>query len=55
LDGVGEFNVKILDVRADADNNAAYVVSGVVGAIAAKTEDTFPQSPVRRDSEEALA
>jgi hypothetical protein len=55
LDGVGEFDVKVLDVRANANNNTAYVVGDVVGAIAAETEDALPQSPVRMDSEEAFA
>jgi hypothetical protein len=55
LDGVGEFDVKIFDIRANANNNTAYVVGKVVGAIAAEVEDALPQSPVRRDSEEAFA
>jgi hypothetical protein len=55
LDGVREFDVKILDVRANANNNTAYVVGDVVGAITAKTEDMLPQSPIRMDSKEAFA
>ena len=55
LDGVGEFDVKVLDVRANANNNTAYVVGDVVGAIAAEAENAFPQSPIGRDSEEAFA
>jgi hypothetical protein len=55
LDGVGEFDVKVFDIRANANNNTAYVVGDVVGAIAAEAEDALPQSPIRMDSEEALA
>ena len=54
LDGVGEFDVKVLDVRANANNNTTYVVSDVVGAIAAEAKDALPQSPVWLDSEEAF-
>lgn len=55
LDGVEEFDVKIFDIRANANNNTTYVVGDVVGAIAAEAEDALPQSPIRMDSEEALA
>ena len=55
MDGVGEFNVKILDIRADANNNTAYVVGNVVGAITAEVEDALPQSPIGMDSKKALA
>ena len=54
LDGVGEFDVEIFDVRTNTDNNAANVVGDVVGAITAEAEDTLPQSPIRLDPEEAL-
>ena len=33
----------------------AYVVGDVVGAITAEAEDALPQSPIRLESEEALA
>ena len=55
LDGVGEFDVKTLDIRADANNNTAYVVGNVVGAITAEVEDAHPQSPVGMDSKERFA
>ena len=55
LDGVGEFDVKVLDIRANANNNTTNVVGNVVGAIAAKAENALPQSPIRLDPEEALA
>jgi hypothetical protein len=29
LDGVSEFDVKIIDIRADTDNNATYIVGDV--------------------------
>ena len=55
MDGVGGFNVKILDIRADANNNTAYVVGNIVGAITAEAEDALPQSPIGMDSKKALA
>jgi hypothetical protein len=55
LDGVGEFDVEVFDIRADANNNTTYVVGDVVGAIAAEAEYALPQSPIRLDPEEALA
>jgi hypothetical protein len=54
LDRVGEFDVEILDIWANANDNAAYVVGDVVGAIAAEAEDALPQSPIRMYSEEAF-
>ena len=55
LDGVGEFDVEIFDVRADANNNTAYVVGNIVGAITAEDEDALPHRPISLGSEEALA
>jgi hypothetical protein len=55
LDGVGEFDVEIFDIRTDANNNTTYVVGNVVGAIAAEAENALPQSPIRLGPEEALA
>jgi hypothetical protein len=55
LDRIRKFDVEVINVSSDTDNNAAYVISGVVGAIAAEAENAFPQSPVRRDSKEAFA
>ena len=55
LDRVRKFDVKIIDVGSDTDNNTAYVVGGVVSAIAAKAENALPKSPIRSDSKEAFA
>ena len=55
LDRIRKLDVEIINVSSDTDNNAAYVIGGVVGAIAAEAENAFPQSPIRRDSEEAFA
>lgn len=52
MDGVGEFDV---DVRADTDNNTTYVVGDIVGAVAAKVENAFPQGPIWFGPEKALA
>ena len=54
LDGVGEFDVEVLAVRTNTDNNAADVIGDAVGAITADAENALPQSPIRLDSEEAL-
>jgi hypothetical protein len=54
LDEVGEFDVKIINVRTDTDNNATYIISDVVGAIAADAENMFPQGPIWMGPEETL-
>jgi hypothetical protein len=54
LDGVGELDVEVLDIRANANDNAAYVVGDVVMAIAAAVKYALPQSPIGMDSKEAL-
>jgi hypothetical protein len=55
LDRIRKFDVEIVDISTNTDNNATYVISDVVGAIAAEAENAFPQSPIGRDSEEAFA
>ena len=55
MDGVREFDVEILDVRAHTDNNTTYVIGDIVGAVAAKVENAFPQGPIWLDPEKALA
>jgi hypothetical protein len=55
LDRIRKFDVEIINVSSDTNNNTTYVISGVVRAIAAEAENAFPQSPIRRDSKEAFA
>jgi hypothetical protein len=55
LDGIREFDVEVIDVRANTDNDATNIIGDAVGAIAAEAEDAFPQSPIRLDSKEAFA
>jgi hypothetical protein len=54
LDGVGEFDIEILDISTDTDNNTTYVIGNVVGAVVVKAENTLPHSPVRLGPEEAF-
>jgi hypothetical protein len=42
LDRIRKFDVEVIDISSDTDNNAAYVIGGVVGAIAAEAENAFP-------------
>jgi hypothetical protein len=42
LDGVGEFNVKIIYVEMDADANATYIVDDVPRVVAPEIENAFP-------------
>jgi hypothetical protein len=55
LDRVRKFDVEIVDISTNTDYNATYVISDVVGAIAAEAENSFPKNPIRSDSKEALA
>jgi hypothetical protein len=55
LDRIRKLDVEIIDISSDTDNNAAYVIGGVVRAITAEAENAFPQNPIRRNSEEAFA
>jgi hypothetical protein len=55
LDRIRKLDVEIVDISTNTDNNATYVISDVVGAIAAEAENAFPQSPIRRDSKETFA
>jgi hypothetical protein len=55
LDGVGEFDVKVIRVGADTDHNTTYVVGDIARAVAAEVEDALPQAPVRMGPEEAFA
>jgi hypothetical protein len=54
LDRVGEFDVEIINVRTDTDNNTTYIISDVAGAIAADAENAFPQDPIWMGPEETL-
>jgi hypothetical protein len=55
LDRFREFNVEIINVRADADTNAAYIVDDVPRVVAPEVENAFSQAPMRMDAEETLA
>ncbi|KAK1605208.1 hypothetical protein QYE76_028881 [Lolium multiflorum] len=55
LDRIRKFDVEIIDVRSNTDDDAANIIGDAVGAITAEAEDAFPQSPVRLDSEKAFA
>jgi hypothetical protein len=55
LDGVGEFDVKIINIWANTDNNATYIVGDVFRVVAPEIEDAFPKAPVRVDAQEAFA
>jgi hypothetical protein len=55
LDGVGKFDVKIVDIRANADNNSTYIVGDIFGVVAPEIKDVFPKALVRLDSQETLA
>jgi hypothetical protein len=54
LNGVGKFDIKIVDFRPNTYNNAANIVGDVVVAIAANAKDAFPQGPIGLDPEKAL-
>ena len=55
LNGVGEFDVEVIDVGSDADANAAHVVDDIARAIAPEIKNAFPQAPVGMGPEEAFA
>jgi hypothetical protein len=55
LDRVGEFDIKVVDIRANVDNNATYIVGDVFQVVAPEVEDTFPEAPVRVGAKETLA
>jgi hypothetical protein len=55
LDGVGEFDVEIIEVRTNKDNNTTYIVGDFVGAVAVNIENAFPHGPIRMGPEKALA
>ena len=55
LNGVGEFDVEVIDVGSDADANAAHVVDDIARAIAPEIKNAFPQPPVGMGPEEAFA
>jgi hypothetical protein len=55
LDGIGEFDVEIIDVRTNTYNNTPYIVVGVVGVVAANVKNVFPQGPIWMGPEKALA
>jgi hypothetical protein len=55
LDGVGEFDVKVVNFRTDADDNAAQIIGDIAGAVAPVIENVLPQAPMRMGPEEALA
>ena len=55
LDGVGEFDVEIINVGSNADANAAHIVDDVAGVVAPEVENALPQAPMRMGAEEALA
>jgi hypothetical protein len=54
LDGVGEFDVEVVDVGTHADNNTAHIVGNVAGAVAAKIQDAFPKAPMGMGPEKAF-
>jgi hypothetical protein len=55
LDGIGELDIEIIDIGADAENNTTYIIGDVVGAVAANKKDAFPQAPIWRSPEKAFA
>jgi hypothetical protein len=54
LDGFGEFDIEVVDIGMDADNNTAHIVGDIAGAVAAKIEDVLPQAPMRMGPEETF-
>jgi hypothetical protein len=54
LDRVDEFDIKIVNIWANTDNNATYIVGDVFRVVAPEVEDTFPKAPVRVDAKETL-
>jgi hypothetical protein len=54
LDGVGEFNIEIINVGTDTDTNAAYIVDDVPRVVAPEIENALPHVPIRMDTEETL-
>jgi hypothetical protein len=54
LDGVREFDVKVVNVGSTADANAAHIVDDVAGVVAPEVENALPQAPMRMGAEEAL-
>jgi hypothetical protein len=55
LDGVGEFHIRIINIRTNADANAAYIVDDVPRVVLPEVKNAFQQAPMRMDAEETLA
>jgi hypothetical protein len=50
LDRVSEFGVKIIDIWANIDNNATYIVGDAFRVAAPEIENAFPKALVRVDA-----
>jgi hypothetical protein len=54
LDRVGEFHIEVIDIGADGDANATYIVDDALRVVAPEEENAFPEAPVRVDAQETL-
>jgi hypothetical protein len=54
LNGVREFDVEVVYVGTDGDDNAANIVGDIVRAVAPEIKDAFPQAPMRMGPEKAF-